>query len=605
MLLPHVDVGSEAAAWNHAHVHTTPLAFAYGDDTVATYRAAFANLDDRALQQQVAALILAHHAHLSPAIAIEELCNLEAAGLAMHPEEVERVLAGLVRSVRQGAGNWMEVIRAWTERAARRLPQGAWQNDRLAALWTAAHLPQHQAQGQLTIPEGLDVNRVRWLFTQAPTPRHYALHQREGMLYAEPETPPEEAVLAAPGSLLGRLRTALVNVQVRYAGTGGGDAAVALQTLERGIALPEEGTLVLRTEHQEVRIESLTRPAWAEGIGCDPQGLFVTWAEDTRKAYWLPPGSYPVTDREAVPLGHRVLEKGFWCDAEEALALLQDGFRQSSWATGYGLDDYGLYAEFRLGEVTQRLRWIPPGEFRMGSPESEPERFDSETRHGVLLTQGFWLADTACTQALWPAVMGDNPSHFKGAERPVEQVSWDDVQVFLQRLNEVAPELGLRLPTEAEWEYACRAGTETPFWFGAQITPEQVNYAGNYPYAGGKRGLNRGETVSVKALPCNGWGLYQMHGNVWEWCQDWYAAYADTSAELPAVDPGGPAPGDARVLRGGCWFLSGRHARSAQRGAGGPGGRYGCPGFRLARGQARIEAPEAPGKHRVHRAGQT
>src|SRR5262249_18000253 len=135
----------------------------------------------------------------------------------------------------------------------------------------------------------------------------------------------------------------------------------------------------------------------------------------------------------------------------------------------------------------------------------------------------------------------------------VEQVSWEDVQRFLARINDAAPDLLLHLPTETEWEYACRAGTTTAFSFGNQITPEQVNYDGNYPHARGKRGLYRRETVPVKALPCNDWGLYQMHGNVWEWCQDWYGAYpAET-----VVDPAGPVQGAGRVLRGGGWVSHG------------------------------------------------
>ena len=254
----------------------------------------------------------------------------------------------------------------------------------------------------------------------------------------------------------------------------------------------------------------------------------------------------------------------------------------AAWASDWGEDAYGLWMSFCYHGVRQQLRWIPPGEFLMGSPEGEPERFYDETRHRVLLSRGFWLADTTCTQALWQAVMGENPSRFTGDDRPVEQVSWDEVQCFLARLNDAAPELALRLPTEAEWEYSCRAGTTTAFWFGDQITPAQVNYDGNYPYAGGKQGVYREETVPVKALPCNGWGLYQMHGNVWEWCQDWHGPYPTGSV----IDPGGPAEGAGRVLRGGGWFYHGRLARSARRFAYAPRFRVDSVGFRLARGQA-------------------
>ena len=250
----------------------------------------------------------------------------------------------------------------------------------------------------------------------------------------------------------------------------------------------------------------------------------------------------------------RELTQGYWCDEAAGLAQLREGFRQPSWAETFGRDEYGLYADFSLQGIIQRMRWIAPGEFVMGSPESEAERFNDETLHQVILSRGFWLADTACTQALWQAVLGQNPSAFKGADRPVENVSWDDVQRFLDGLNALIPGQEFRLPTEAEWEYACRAGTTTPFWFGEQITPEQVNYDGNYPYAGGAKGAYREETVPVKALPCNGWGLYQMHGNVWEWCQDWHGAYPTETV----IDPAGPPSGADRVLRGGSWISRGR-----------------------------------------------
>jgi sulfatase modifying factor 1 len=252
-----------------------------------------------------------------------------------------------------------------------------------------------------------------------------------------------------------------------------------------------------------------------------------------------------------------------------------------SWASDWGQDRYGLWVAFTYKSVRQCFRWIKPGKFMMGSPENEPERFENERLHEVSITQGFWLADTTCTQALWQAVMGENPSYFKGAERPIENVSWNDCRAFIEKINNLKPGLDLRLPTEAEWEYACRAGTPTPFWFGENITPDQVNYDGNYPYAGGKKGKYREETVDVKSLPCNGWGLYQMHGNVWEWCSDWYGDYPTGSV----IDPEGPPDGAYRVIRGGCWFDDGGLVRSAYRSGGGPSDRDFITGFRLSRGQ--------------------
>ena len=234
----------------------------------------------------------------------------------------------------------------------------------------------------------------------------------------------------------------------------------------------------------------------------------------------------------------------------------------------------------KINEVKQNFILIPAGEFLMGSPNNEPQRMSNEFRHKVILTKNFWIADTACTQALWEAVMGKNPSSFKGALRPVETVSWNDCQKFIAKLNELEGTDKYRLPTEAEWEYACRAGTETPFSFGENITPEQVNYDGNSPYHNGEEGKFRKETVEVKSLPPNNWGLYEMHGNVWEWCQDWHDPnyYKNNS---PIDDPKGPNKGVSRVLRGGSWDVSAGFARSAFRYRYDPGFRFSSIGFRL------------------------
>ena len=250
------------------------------------------------------------------------------------------------------------------------------------------------------------------------------------------------------------------------------------------------------------------------------------------------------------------------------------------WASDWGEDDeHGLWMALTLGDARQVFRWIAPGRFLMGSPLDEPERYADEVQHEVTLRHGFWLADTACTQAFWQAVAGSNPSSFGDDPRnPVEQVSWDDVQAFIVELERRLPGLPVRLPTEAEWEYACRAGTTTPSSFGENISPELVNYDGNYPYAGAEKGLYREKTVPVASLPANPWGLYEMHGNVWEWCADWYGDYR-TEAQ---VDPQGPQTGDDRVLRGGSWSNFGRYVRSARRRRYGPGERFDRSGFRLA-----------------------
>jgi len=258
------------------------------------------------------------------------------------------------------------------------------------------------------------------------------------------------------------------------------------------------------------------------------------------------------------------------------------------WAVAHGEDPQGLWQAFELPGTTpvrQRLRWIPPGQFLMGSPPDEHDRGSNEQQHAVVLTQGLWLADTACTQALWSNVLGQNPSRFSGnPENPVEKVSWSDVvDKFLPRLNDLLPGLAATLPNEAQWEYACRAGTQTPFSFGDALNAVHANYDGNFPYPGGDKGVYREKTVSVMDLLANDWGLYQMHGNVWEWCRDGLRKYAHDS--IPVVDPEGPGgPSVERALRGGSWIRNAQGCRSAYRRAAPPGLRNVHLGFRLARG---------------------
>ena len=268
------------------------------------------------------------------------------------------------------------------------------------------------------------------------------------------------------------------------------------------------------------------------------------------------------------------------------------------WAVAYGDDRHGLWAEFAVGDVRQRMRWIVPGEFLMGSPDDEPGRSSGEgPQHRVRISRGFWLADTACTQALWLAVMGPpNPSRFADdVQNPVERVSWDDVTGFLERLAQRLPGAAeaaagpppgpAGLPTEAEWEYACRAGRKKAFNLGPNITPEQVNYYGTFPYHGAPKGEYRGRPVPVRSFEPNRWGLYQMHGNVWEWCADGQRRYEVPEDGEALEDPQGPAepgPEAHRCVRGGSWFSRARNARSAYRNASQRGHRSVHLGFRLA-----------------------
>jgi hypothetical protein len=252
------------------------------------------------------------------------------------------------------------------------------------------------------------------------------------------------------------------------------------------------------------------------------------------------------------------------------------------WASTFGRDVHGDFAGLVVEGVTQILRWIPPGRFMMGSPDGEPGRFDDEgPRHQVTLSAGFWLFESPCTQALWRAVMGNNPSTFRGPERPVESVSWKDAADFIARMNGRIPGLDLSLPSEAQWEYACRAGTDTSIYTG----PMPILDGGKAPaldpiaWYGANSG---GETHPVGQKAANAWGLYDMLGNVWEWCQDGKREYA---AGL-VVDPVGPMGGARRGRRGGSWDDYAGRCRSAFRYAFGPSYRDKCTGFRCVRVQA-------------------
>jgi len=259
--------------------------------------------------------------------------------------------------------------------------------------------------------------------------------------------------------------------------------------------------------------------------------------------------------------------------------ILPDPF-PPPWACEWADDaQWGISVTLSIGGVRQRFRWIQAGTFQMGSPQDEADRSHGETLREVTLACGYWLADTACTQALWQVVMGANPSRFQEhPANPVEQVNWDDVQTFLDRLNALVPGLDAGLPSEAQWEYACRAGTIEPFSFGEYITRGQVNYNGKYPYVGAEKDLQRGKTVPVGSLPPNSWGLYEMHGNVWEWCADAYAP----SIERSQTEPSGPPDGSGRVLRGGSWGSNARSCRSAYRHFYRPGVALYYIGFRIA-----------------------
>ena len=202
-----------------------------------------------------------------------------------------------------------------------------------------------------------------------------------------------------------------------------------------------------------------------------------------------------------------------------------------------GEDKIGLFQVLTVSGVSLMFRRIPAGAFLMGSPTDEPSRFaDEEQREESVAA--FWMADTPVTQALYRAVSGECPSHSQGGDLPVEMVSWEDALAFIDKLGRLVPGLNLRLPSEVEWEYACRAGATSAYSFGTTVSPSQANFRSGRD---GRRGV-----AEVKAYRANAWGLHQMHGNVWEWCLGRGAR--------------------CRMLRGGSWSCALSSLRSAAHG---------------------------------------
>ncbi len=284
--------------------------------------------------------------------------------------------------------------------------------------------------------------------------------------------------------------------------------------------------------------------------------------------------------------------------------LLLGGAWKWGWFGGKGTTA-GITVEervFDLGHgVKLALCWCPPGTFLMGSPAAEAGRWANELQHEVTLTRGFWMAKTETTQAQWGALMSGNPSRFKGGSLPVENVTWDEAKAFAAALTERLRQegrLGLewefRLPGEAQWEYACRAGTTTAYftgdgekalqragWYygnsGAKTSRFEVWLQTLPVFGGWFKGKSAGKTWPAGKKEENAFGLQDMHGNVWEWCEDWYGEYVEGSV----VDPVGPQDGPYRVIRGGSWFFDAVGCRSAVRNWDLPVYRFGDLGFRV------------------------
>lgn len=222
---------------------------------------------------------------------------------------------------------------------------------------------------------------------------------------------------------------------------------------------------------------------------------------------------------------------------------------------------------------------ITAGTFIMGSPDRVGDN-EEHPQHQVTV-RSFYMGKYEVTQAQYQAVMGTNPSHFKGDNLPIENLSWNDAVEFCRKLSQMTGR-EYRLPSEAEWEYACRAGTTTAFAFGDSLSSKQANFDGKYPFGGAAEGVYRQKTTPVGSFQPNAWGLYDMHGNVWEWCEDvWHHNYNEAPTDGSAWESGDSI---LRVVRGGSWYHSAQSLRSASRGGGVPGNRDNLSGLRVVVG---------------------
>lgn len=569
-----VDIGTEVDVWMHADIASMfSAATAIVAERVAAWRERFGAVPAEQQKRAWDTLRAWHwHQGLQPEAWHLEVLSLRGvfAGLGLpagvfEAEEIERAerfmtaLGGDVRRGRYDRGEREEALRTWCQFAEEQAPPDMWDSN--TAGGKALQIIRLRVNRHAPVGRGLvnvDLSQMALALGETPRATQWLeMRQVEDALRVDGPPGSFVAALAAAerevrivdGRMREVARVGLADARPDDVGMSFADASFA----ERSFAGPRSTgaplvrvsrveSLELRTDRMKLRVERVTRPGWAHAIG---------------------------------------------------------------------RDRFGLWAAFRFGGVVQRMRWIPPGRFLMGSPEDEEGRFEDEgPLHEAILTRGYWLGETPVTQALWEAVVGEKPSRFKGADRPVEHVSWEDcTKRFIARLNgreawkdPVGGEV-FRLPSEAEWEYACRARTGTATYAGyirilgannAPVLDDIAWYGGNsgvdFELEEGVDSSNwpekqhehtRAGSHPVQQKQPNPWGLYDMLGNVWEWCMDGQRPYSSEQQRDPCGDTGG----EGRVSRGGSWYDDAQYVRAAFRLALHPGSERVDLGFRLARGQ--------------------
>ncbi len=495
------------------------------------------------LQKQILKLIKQHHIGQFPAVWYEavldaeyivnfplaEIADIDAAKTYMQ----RLAVTGLNQRNHQGLNNY------FIRNLGRSSQQQKWANrDGYSALYYALAL--HRA-GE-PVPEEYNADMVQRITRKTGAIQQWQIVQVGEQLYLR-----NQQMNYSSGVLYGNI---LADFSTPYNAVHSGQQTYSLDK-EKIIPLimPEDQTqyFTLDTGIEKLTFVTVSKPTWANSLSQSQQGLIASlhFADKTHELIPQVTATFPS-------------EQDITWQARESTQEI-------------GFDNYGLYATLRIKNVSQKFRWIEAGSFLMGSLENKKGRESwrgKETQHQVTFSQGFWMADTTVTQAFWQAVMGKNPSRFKeegnafsSQQNPVEQVNWDDCQQFIKTLKQHFNQLECHLPTEAQWEYACRAGTQTAFNFIGDLDLEKVNYNGNWDgFSHNEQAKNK--TTAVKSYPCNAWGLYEMHGNVWEWCQDSWQS--DLGSE-PQIDPEFFKVGSRRVVRGGSWSDYGKRVCSATR----------------------------------------
>lgn len=586
------DIGHETEIWRHQVVVHEGDEWGWLADSKSGYltdaQRLIADLSFEQ-KQKLVELVGRYHAQYPDELYFEAMYNLKLLGLTL-PDEVdsatETFMQDMVATYRDNPDN--SLLHGWIKRYLARHEAPVWRrrHDYWLPFLAFAKTRDARLKGETETewPENMtqsEIETVLRYINQIQIRQPYVLRQiGEKMVMTSGHTvslttPDDWESHSQSGALV--LKLWLEDTRIFHIHDDGqGHQRIVSLDLEQAerktFRFSAGGQHSFQIGHERFTIDVMgaqqQKQEWMQFIGSGSEGLYaesMNQQNEVYRWYWHPP------EWDA----SQGMLPGFWF-----YLPISAGTLKPDWATDAGRDQYGLYADAEIVGVIQRFRWIEPASFLMGSHENETGRYDDESQHQVILTQGYWLADTACTQKLWQAVMQKNPSEFKGAGKPVENVGWHDVQSFLEQVQSRYPELELRVPTEAEWENACRAGTETAFHFDAEITLNKVNYRGTWDdYESWREGALR-QTVEVKRYPPNAWGLYEMHGNIWEWCQDWYGDYPSG----PLADPRGPDSGVRRVLRGGSWFSRGRSCRSARRFNSSSSDLGSNIGFRLARG---------------------